>query len=283
VFGARRGYSIQISTKPTFPLGSVVIVANAGTSTYPGISEYQPPRDLPKGNTLYWRVASLNAVTYGTSLPTVADPFIGANPPLEPKLLAPMTNKLEPTTTPTFIWAPSVIPGGTTFDHYEIQVAQDSKFTYLIALTQPTTADEYDTSYTIASGLLNPAKIYYWRVRACNADPVPDTQCSSWSLGTYFRTSVAVPAPTAGSPDAITNPLRPIFSWDAANAATSYSTFMTRKTTCVTPITGATLSATNRVYQPPTLLPATTYLWCVRTNNVTFGPSAWYSETYLTP
>jgi hypothetical protein len=272
VYGVAGGYIFQIATKDTFIPSSIVVKAYTG-------SQYQPVKDLPKDVDLYWSVVARGSITYGTSLPAVAS-FHSANPPETPKLIAPILNKLEPTTTPTFIWSTSFVPFAFGFDHYEIQIAKDSNFTYLVEPTSQTTAgDESELTYTIGVGLLDPGKTYYWRVRSCN-DAIPDNQCSTWSPGSSFR--IAIEQVTLGAA-LLTTPLRPIFDWDVVGGATSYTIRISLRPACDVPVLSATVASLS--YQPKNNLTAgTTYYWCVIANSKTYGPGAWSAvDTFMTP
>jgi hypothetical protein len=269
VYGASRGYIIQISTRANF--SSIIVTA------YPGASQYQPIKDLPKDIPLYWRVSAVSSITFGTGLPSLPESFMSANPPNTPILIAPIANKLVVPTLanpdPVFTWKRSLYPLITTFDHYEIEIAGDKNFAFLVEpAVQTAPGDDYDTSYAIAPAVLTPARTYYWHVRACN-DEIPN-ECSSWSTTAYFRTSVA--ETTLVTPPDNTNPLRPIFEWNAVNDATSYTLWISKRAACDIAVMGATISASTLYYQPKTnLAPFATYYWCVRANNPTYGPGAW--------
>lgn len=273
-YGSVKGSGIQIATKPTFGT-SVIVTASAGT-------QYQPIKDLPKNVTLYWRVWSINNVLYGVSLPTATgESFTSANPPTTPLPLTPKINTLSPTASPIFTWTRALAPfdPAFAFDHYEIEIAQDSKFAYLVDSASTTAGDDYETTYTPAAGVLTPARTYYWHVRACNV-VIPDSQCSSWSSTLYFRTAVA--ATTLTVPPDVTNPLRPIFEWDAVNDALSYTVQVSKYTSCALPVTGTITTALS--FQPKANLAAgTTYYWCVTVNNKYFGPSAKVTSSFTTP
>jgi hypothetical protein len=268
VYGASRGYIIHIATKDTF--GSSIILTATSSK-----SQYQPTKDLPKDRILYWHVTAVSQ-SYGTGLPSFPpESFTSANPPNVPVLIAPVANKLVVPTTldpdPVFTWRTTPYPFGTTFDHYEIEIAWDKNFAFLAVPADTTTAgDEYETFYTTT---LTPARTYYWHVRACN-DEVPN-ECSSWSAAAYFRTAIG--ETTLVTPPDSTNPLRPIFEWSAVNNATSYTLWISKSAACNIAVKSATIApAATPHYQPTANLAVyPTYYWCVRANNTTYGPGAW--------
>jgi hypothetical protein len=256
---------------------------NTFTTLFSGISgasQYQIPIDLPKDQQLYARVVAVENIKYGTGLPP-EDPlaFLSANPPTTPKLLRPIANLLVLTDTPELAWTKALTPLGTTFDYYEIQIAQDKNFAFLVEPTAQTAPGNANlTTYSPAAGVLTPAMTYYWRVRSCN-DEVPN-ECSSWSLASTFR--VAVAAPTLVVPPDTTNPLRPIFEWNAVNDATSYTIWVSKNPACVAPVTGGTIYGL--LFQPKVNLAPSTYYWCVRANSPYYGPGAWSAiDSFIVP
>jgi hypothetical protein len=275
-------YRIIIATNNTFSPASIIYSALTSSS------QHQPTIDLPKDRDLYWRVYASYPPLYGTSVSSLIASFHSANPPSTPKPISPVANKLViPTTlepTPVFRWARSPYPFGTTFDHYEIEIAWDKNFAFLVESPAHQTApgDDYELSYAIAAGVLTPARTYYWRVRACN-DEVPN-ECSTWSPTNYFRTAVGAPTLVAPPvPDPV-NPLRLTFAWNAVDDATSYTIWISKSPSCVSPVISASVPYTSTSYKNTQNLTATvTYYWCVRANNPTYGPSAWSTIDTFTP
>lgn len=258
-------YQIQIAKSDKFAATSVVLT---GLST---TSYYQATKDLPKGTTLYWRVWAIGGSQYGSSLPEIGPSFASANPPSTPTLLLPNLNQLSLSTEPTFRWTRADVPASTTFDHYEIQIAQDKDFAFLVEPTAQTTpGDDYETNYTIGPGILTAARTYYWRVRACN-NVLPINQCSNWSNSRYFRTAVGTPI-LVTPPD--TSTMRPYFEWNAVNDATAYNIWITKNATCTAPLVEGN-TTTNLYYRTLSNLVPGTYYWCVRANNPVYGPGAW--------
>ena len=274
VYGANR-YTIIAATKDNFAISATVFKATTTNL------KYQPVVDLPKDQTIFWRVTA-TSISYGSSLPSFpAESFTSANPPSTPKLLAPPLNKLEDATSlDDFVWSPSYVPFGTTFDHYDVETSLANGSIVDSGLTASGVDAELNTIYTIAPGVLAPAKTYYWRVRGCN-DAVPN-QCSSWSTAFYFRTAIEAPTlitpPNDASPYSV---LRPLFQWHHVNYATGYTIRISKSPLCDTAVVTANTSIYDYDYQPSISLSAPPYYWCVRANSSSYGPSPWSTiETY---
>jgi hypothetical protein len=112
----------------------------------------------------------------------VAWSFITPNPPGVPVLLSPRNGGQINDLTPRLAWRAVTVPVGTTFDHYQVQVALDSTFSSPVIDTTVTTLSP--SEYTLVTSLL-PGKKYYWRVMACNTAG----ECSAWSLVWSFKTT----------------------------------------------------------------------------------------------
>ena len=165
-------YTLVVSSVSTFTsiLKTVNIIG----------SNYNMPTDLPANATLYWRVRA-NGLN-GPSLWSGARSFHTANPPSVPILLSPRNSLLINDLTPLLTWRAVTLPAGTTFDHYQIQVAADVGFASLIL--NETVATVSPSQFTLTTPLLPNAR-YYWRVRSFNASG----EYSAWSTVWYFRTS----------------------------------------------------------------------------------------------
>lgn len=263
VTGATR-YTISVSPYPN-------MLSPIWTRTT-NVSEFTPPTSLPPNKTLYWRVRA-EALKYGPGMWSDIWSFTTANPPSIPVLQTPANGALVTTLEPTLRWYPSRLPAGTDFDYYEIEITDDATFLTVDVTDQ--IVGQYSLDYTVApADKLDPAKNYYWRMRACNTE-VP-VQCSDWSTAKrYFRT--AVEAPTLIAPADLSSDLYPtyhLFDWDTMPGATSYTLVIG-----TLPNAGGVVFS-NTVYpsqfQMVKALKPGTYYWKVRANNMyKFGPSAW--------
>ncbi|MEK7787677.1 MAG: hypothetical protein AAB658_19920, partial [Chloroflexota bacterium] len=173
-----------------------------------------------------------------------------------PSLLAPAANGLTTDYTPTLDWADST-PG---LDHYQIQVDDNSDFLSLL-LDQTVIASDFTPT-------LDPAKTYYWRVRAFNATG----QASNWSTRTLHT---AVVPPTVNFPASNFTPptARPLFNWANVTGATSYTLQISTQQNFSTFVLNSIISPS--AYVMPTDLPRNTLLfWRVRANGV-HGSGDW--------
>jgi murein DD-endopeptidase MepM/ murein hydrolase activator NlpD len=169
VYGAT-GYTIQLSTYSNF---STIL-----TKSSPSVSSYTATINLPKNKIIYWRVRG-----NGPNGPTLwtTGTFKSANPPSTPSLVSPSNTVTLKTRIPKLDWSTSTLPVGILFDHYQLQVATDSKLTNIIL--DMTLYDRLDSQY-LFDFELNPKTRYYWRVRSINTLGHE----SSWSSIWYFMT-----------------------------------------------------------------------------------------------
>jgi|GEM_PF-1848084 len=275
VYGAYL-YKIQISK-----------YANFSTLLYQTTSRtnlYQMAVDLPNDTPLYVRVFAVS-VNYGVSLaPETNLTFTTSNPPTPPVLLTPTLNKLVYDTTPDLTWKNSNYTQSdplVNFDYYQVQISKFANFSALV-VDDTSTTGQFSNVFT--SPALDPMAKYYWRVRGCD-DTAPDPVCSRWSNVLYFREALAAPTNLLVTPPP---DLRPIFTWDVAPGATSYQTAVSYSPSCKAVnaylVGSAPISATPTWQARGSLLPgAVTYYYCVRAVNSAYGPSAWASDTYVTP
>jgi hypothetical protein len=233
-------------------------------------SQYTPSWNLPGGQTIRWRVYSLNS-GYGPSLSSDLWAFTSANPPSRPTLIYPANTQLIRDYSPTFWWSISAVPTHPVpvpaWSNYEIQI---TKGTFGAPDISDTVMNQLDPQYTPGSDL-DPGVTYRWRVRACNVA----AECSFWSIVHSFNTAVEPPVlanPADGTMD--TNP-RPIFDWDPVPGATSYFIRITKNASCINPIFAAYLPNYDTDFQPGSNMAIGVYYWCVLARAPNYGPSAW--------
>ncbi len=158
-----------IITSPEFPDPLV--------DTQVNLPRYIPTVDLPSNVDIYWKVYAIDAHRkYGNSLDSELQHFVSANAPSAPVLVKPALNAKITDRTPTFRWTTSVYPAGAYFDHYEIKISQNAKFTIGVI-----TKSRLINSFT-PTALLDKGRTYYWMVRTCT----PTSECSSWSPISIF-------------------------------------------------------------------------------------------------
>ncbi|MEW6029461.1 MAG: InlB B-repeat-containing protein [Chloroflexota bacterium] len=251
-------YTIQISTAQNFM--PVKINATVTTSTF------TPTINLMADTLYYWRVRT-NAVN-GPSVFSEVWSFTTGNPPSTPALVAPANNALLTDYTPLLNWSNSTLPAGTTFDHYQLQIATDAAFASLVVDANVGAGDITASEYSPTTDLAANTK-FYWRVRAVNSD----LEYSAWSVSRYFRTVLLPPTlVTPADLDILSGPL-PTFDWEDVTGASSYTIQVSRNPTFTQLVVNRTVATST--YTPVSNLPLNiTLYWRVRTNGPN-GPSLW--------
>ncbi|MFT3892405.1 MAG: hypothetical protein QM730_12285 [Anaerolineales bacterium] len=261
-------YTIQISTSSTF-----ATIAHTGKST---ASTYTPAVDLPRGK-LYWRVRTNG--TNGPSAWSEVRSYQGPNPPIAPVVGIPANNALLTDTTPLFKWSISSVPiGSAQFDHYQLQVANDSGFTFLV-LNEDINGLSTNT-FTPATELATNSK-FYWRILAFNNLGQNSTSVT-WSFRTALLPVSLNALPNSNHP--IT--LRPTFSWSDPNnmapLATGYSIQLSTVSNFSSLLINGTTATGVTSFTPRINLPAgKTLYWRVLANGAN-GPSPWSKGSFST-
>jgi hypothetical protein len=254
------GYSLQISKNNTFTPLVLTATITGGTN-----SQYTPLVSLPVSTTLYWRVKA-NGLNGPSLWSSPVWSFTTPNPPGVPLLTAPALNSLVTDYTPTLKWSRPIIPIGTFFEHYQVQIATDLAFT---AIIQDVDATDYNTPEYTASPDLNPNTKYYWRSRTWNTL----NHYSIWSAVRYFRTALSAPVLSTPTDGGTTTLLRPPFNWADVPGAASYTIQVSRNSTFTSLV--VTKTVVPSTYTATINLPANIPLyWRVKANGVN-GPSLW--------
>ncbi len=197
--------------------------------------------------------------TNPASVTMTADKAVTANfaaVPGAPTLLSPANNTLAASYTTALDWSDS----SPALDHYWLQVDDNSNFSSP-AINEPALAASTHTpGAPLASGTT-----YYWRVSAHNSN----NQTLGWSSVFTFHTALVPPAPVMFA----VNSLRPVFDWNNATGASSYTIQISANQNFTTLVTNFIVSPS--AYVPTADLPRNTLLfWRVRANN-TNGSSGW--------
>lgn len=254
------GYTIQLSIYPT--MGSIAYTYTVAGNT----GSYTPGADLPANTTYYWHVRT-NGVN-GPSLFSAVESFVTGNPPSTPSLLAPANNSLQTDYTPLLDWGSATAPSGTTFDKYEVQVADNAAFAGAFSADVPGILNHaWDVNPPLDAN-----KTYYWRVRSWNTDG----HFSGWSAARYFRTALLPPEGLTPSTGETVGNLTPTLDWDDVPGAATYTIQISLYPGLSSPIINInTPDATSQYVVPAGKLGyGKTYHWRVRTNGPN-GPSAW--------
>ena len=191
-------YQVQVSTVSNF--STTVFNQSNITSTSQQVS------GLVIGTLYYWRVNATYAV--GTSAWSSVWSFTTViQLPPAPALVSPANAAIGVTINPTALtWATSV--GATS---YQLQVSTTPHFAYTIF-----DQSGINGASQQVSGLTNNT-LYYWRVKAANADGTSD-----WSTTWTFTTLLAVPTLASPANGATGISVTPTLSWNATAGAASY-------------------------------------------------------------
>ncbi|MDR3590666.1 MAG: fibronectin type III domain-containing protein, partial [Negativicutes bacterium] len=258
-------YTLQASTnRGTLSSGFL----NKTTST----ASYSPTSDIPGNVAIYWRVRAMVNKVWGAWSETRL--FYSPNPPKAPKLSSPTNNALTSNYLPSLKWSEASLPANTTFDHYDLQIANNTGFT--VGLMEPNTPPITTPIYTFTTPL-SPNTGYYWRVRAYNTAG----QFSDWSSVYYLRSALPPPTiPNQGNGDPISS-LKPTFNWGPVDGASNYT--LQVSTSSKFSSLSLNKTVTFNSYTPTSNLPSGRLLyWRVRANGSN-GPSLWSGGSFNTP
>jgi len=259
-------YTIQFSTVSGF----VSIYRTVPNVTSP----HTLTADLAGGATYYWRVRAEGINGPGNWSVAPTPKFTTGNAPSIPVLALPAVNALTTNYTPLFDWANSTLVAGTSFDHYQIQIASDATFASIVLDNTTAVGVITASSYVPSIALPSNANLY-WRVRSHNTVG----QFSVWSVMRPLRTAILPPVLTSPTNASLLNNKRPSFTWNSVSGATSYTIEVSTVNTFATKVVNVTVAATS--YAPATdLLASATYYWRVKANAAAGnnGPSG-YSAT----
>jgi hypothetical protein len=264
-----QGYSIQVSKDNAFTTIIINATIVGGTK-----SQFTPLANLPVNTILYWRVKA-NGLNGPSLWSSPVWSFTTPNPPGVPLLTAPALNALLTNYTPTFKWSKPLIPLGTIFHHYQIQISSTAEFGFIVKDADVSTYDTPEYPYTPPPTLDSNMK-YFWRVRTW------DTlgHYSLWSNVRYFRTALSAPTLVYPGDITIINILRPPFNWADVPGAAGYTIQVSRNETFTLIVVNANTPGSVSTFTPLANLPANIPLfWRVRTNGPN-GPSLWSTPAW---
>ncbi|MGB8981912.1 MAG: fibronectin type III domain-containing protein, partial [Anaerolineales bacterium] len=251
------GYTVEYSTAQTF--ATKISVSTTKTSL-------TPAADLLANKVYYWRVKATG--TNGPSAPSQVRTFMTGNPPTTPVLSSPATGTLL--SSPVLLnWANSTVPAGTSFDHYQIQVATDNAFDNIMHDNSlPGLSNSQDNTAPLAAGTT-----YYWRVCAWNIVNGTESHSSAWSAVRSVR--IKYDPPTLEVPENAATAISrlPTFDWNDTTGATSYTLQVSTSPSFGTLVINRTLTSSTYTHLT-SLLANKTYYWRVRING-SHGPSNW--------
>jgi murein DD-endopeptidase MepM/ murein hydrolase activator NlpD len=239
-------YTLEVSTDRVF--SKLVVNTSPENSTYP------PASDLPRSQTLYWRV---KANGDNPSQWSKVFSFTSANPPAIPALAAPADGSSLTNYTPRLSW--NNVPKAT---YYEIQITTSSTFTGA--------SPQLSNTFTfIPTDALDTNATYYWRVHACNAAK----QCSLYSAVRHLHTKV--PAPLLSEPAKAMSLSAPVsLKWGSVIKATGYIVQVSSSSSFSSTLVNKTVTLPNyTTISSLALTKGKTYYW--RVQAVAKYSSAW--------
>jgi hypothetical protein len=254
-------YNLQVSKYGTF--ASPAINVNVKGTTY------IPSIDLGANTLYYWRMRT-NGVN-GPSGWSEVRTFTTANPPGTPLASLPAANALNTDYLPLFKWSAVSSPLGTDFDHYQIQVDDDSTFSST-AIDTNATSPQYQAVTKLAPNLK-----YYWRVRSFNSLG----HYSAWSALRYFRTVMTAPVLNNPGNESTVSSLKPVFDWEDVTGAATYTIQVSLSPAFSTLLINTSVKSSTYP-SSVTLSSKKIVYWRVRANGLN-GPTMWTTFSFTTP
>ena len=254
-------YKVEVSTSASFATKAINATAF--------VASYTPTADLAANKLYYWRIKANGP--NGPSLYSDVRTLSTGTPPSVPTLLAPADNALIKELTPLLDWSQS---SGAAFDHYQIQLADNSDFTGAVDVD---IAGVSNHAYTPTVDLIPDTK-YYWHVRSWNTGG----DYSAWSAVRTFREAMLPPGLIAPIGGATVGSRKPVLDWDDVTDATNYKLQVSLNSSFTSLVLN--LNVTDSTYTPVVNLAANKlFYWRVKALGPN-GPSAWsVVETFHTP
>ena len=232
-------YTLQVSTGQDF---SKLLLNPSPTA-----SIYTPGSDLPRNQTVYWRVKA-NGTNPSTWSKVFS--FTSADPPAAPGLAAPADSAALSDYQPDLDWNDVA-----NVEYYKIQIATSSAFTDTSLVYYKQVSK--DTSFYAPPAPLATNATYYWRVCSYNVL----NQYSQWSAVRHFHTKV--PAPQLNDPAGATALSTPVsLSWKSVDKATSYIVQVSSSASFSSTVVNKSLTTLS--YTTSSLTKGKTYYWRVQ-------------------
>jgi hypothetical protein len=250
-----------------------------------GITDIEYTIEMTLDPTREWgaRIRAINSTGPGEWSETL----IFGVPPVKVTLNSPGNGTDDIELKPEFSWN-SVSTGSS----YQIQVSADSEFGSFIIDESVTpniakslaNADELNNgvlTFKPENELLSNTK-YYWRVRATNTNNASGLWSETWNFTTESGTPEVISLIAPGN-TTTKQIIRPVFTWEGDNLATSYTLQLATTNQFTTGLQSFTIPSGTTFTPEADLAYSTTYFWRVRANNDAIqGPfSATWSFTTI--
>jgi hypothetical protein len=275
-------YTLRVQTNAGTVINMALTLAQALCPKNSGACAYAATAPLAANTVHTWQVAASNGT--GSSAFSAATSFTTPSNVAPAAPVAGSPSGVVTTTTPQFLWTPA--PGATG---YTLQVMNSGGA--LVGSTSLDLVRALCPRNTGACGFTFPAAfaagVYTWQVRAENAIGV-----SAFTAPLAFTISGnAVPAaPVLGSPSGSITMLTPMFLWNPAPNATSYTlrlmsggtTVLTQALTLAQALCPKNTGACGYT-APSALASGTAYTWQVSASNSAGSSPYSATATFFTP
>jgi C1A family cysteine protease len=206
----------------------------------------------------YFQAVARNNV--GTSYGSILSFNSASTPPAPPTLISPSNQETGVPLTPILIWDEA--PAGAT--SYDVYFGSSSPPPFLTNVG--------GTNYS--TPMLSMGTTYYWQIVAKNSGG--SNPSSVWSFTTQMTTAPPPPTLNAPSAGATGVSVTPKLVWTASSGATSYAVYLGTN-----PSAPFVANTTGPFYDPPALVPGTTYYWQIIAKN-NAGASASSESSFTT-
>ncbi len=239
------------------------------------LTYYVMGSDLLPGTVYDWYVTAYNASGGASNSDVETFETVGAAGSLVPVVIGPKDGVEISTNHPLLQWF--VVSSSITPLTYEVQIATDDQFNYLVYTAYPIS----ETSVTVTDGLVSGAQ-YYWRVRTIN-----DPNVSAWSAPAACFVTWAGNNPVivrnGGPSKGITvNTTSPVLSWykPTASVPLTYDLQYSKNSDFSGAVTVSDIGTMS--FKVPALEAGVKYFWRVRSKTAANEVSDFSSPTPLT-
>ncbi len=236
---------------------------------------YHKPTVMPATSMYYWYVRARDAAGNWSPWSTPRGFTVVPPKPLAVVLNTPASGFQTNDTTPELTWKYTLYAV-----KYEIQVDDSSLFNEPLIQSHTVETDGI-TGLSRVLDTLTEEKVYYWRVRALNANDEP----GPWSAYRSFKTDYTAPlTPVLKTPIDGARPVgTPTFYWTASLTAVRYQfEYSTNPADPENTFDYRSAELATTYFKPPTMTLMTQYYWFVRAKDAAGNWSPWSAPFAVT-